>query len=138
MPKDPDQGILPLEVIAIADAFEKWGHLWQHNSVIIHSDNKPAVHGFLNMVLRGDANYALRQILILAAGYDIKISSEWLPTKDNGLADSLSRLDFDAVLEYCPQINIAQLTSPKPGLSYLCQVPPKSLSTNFLQEPILG
>jgi hypothetical protein len=46
-----------------------------------------------------------REITLLAALHDITFSAHWLPTKDNLLADLLSRRQFERIAEICPLLS---------------------------------
>jgi len=56
----------------------------------------------------------LRRTLLLAADYDLELEAIWISTKDNTLADALSRLDWDRIATIAPQ-----LTSPSCNLRKL-------------------
>jgi hypothetical protein len=98
-----------LEVLAIADAFTKLAPHWQHGTVHVHTDNTVALAGLQNTVLAGPANLLLRQLLIQAASFDVRLQSSWLPSIENGLADALSRFDWTTVKSFCPQLDIKAL-----------------------------
>ena len=44
----------------------------------------------------------LRALLLLAATADIEIQGVWLASKDNGLADALSRFNATSITNWCP------------------------------------
>jgi len=53
---------------------------------------------------------------LIAADYHLELESQWISTKDNALADALSRFDHNRVAD------------PAPQLSYLaCNLPNHSL-----------
>jgi len=47
----------------------------------------------------------LRRCLLLAADYDLELESQWISTKDNALADALSRFDYNRVADLAPQLS---------------------------------
>lgn len=53
-------------------------------------------------MVKGPGNYPLREILQLAAAYDITLYAEWVSSAENGLANTLSHFDRDRVLLLCP------------------------------------
>ena len=46
----------------------------------------------------------LRGYLLLAAKYDLEMETQSLPTKDNSLADALSRFDFNRIANLAQQL----------------------------------
>jgi hypothetical protein len=64
-----------LEVLAISNAFIKWGYTWQHSSICIHIDNTVARAGVNNTVTKGPANLLLQQIFVQAAAFNIYLQS---------------------------------------------------------------
>ena len=44
----------------------------------------------------------LRALLLLAATADIELQGVWLASKDNGLADALSRFNATSITNWCP------------------------------------
>lgn len=103
MAKDPDDSNINVhEVEAILLAFQLWAPAWHRKKVIIHTDSKMAVAGLENLTLRGPANASLRQILLLAARWDVSIKPQWIEGKRNGLADALSRFDDERLMTFSP------------------------------------
>jgi len=107
------------EVRAITTSFQLWATRWEHSSVCIHTDNTVALSGFQNTVVKGPGNYPLREILQLAAAYDITLYAEWVSSAENGLADALSRFDRDRVLLLCPHWDTSDLPLPYASLLHL-------------------
>ena len=62
-------------------------------SVHVYTNNRVALSGMQNKVLKGPSNLLIRRILVLTAAYNIHLESSWLPLEENTLADSLSRFD---------------------------------------------
>jgi hypothetical protein len=69
--------------------------------------------------VKGPGNYPLREILQLAAAYDITLYAEWVSSAENGLADALSRFDRDRVLLLCPHWDTSDLPLPYASLLHL-------------------
>jgi len=90
------------EVTAIERAFSIWAHHWTHSTVCIHTDSTVALAGLRRHYLNGPSNVPLRQLLLQAAAYDITLTTAWLASKENALADALSRLDGSKVATLCP------------------------------------
>jgi hypothetical protein len=97
------------EMLAILTAFRLWLPKFSCKHIAIHTDNTAVYHGLNKRSMRGPAMEPLREITLLAALHDITISVHWLPTKDNLLADLLSRRQFAKIAEICPL-----LSSPQP------------------------
>lgn len=104
IPQRQHINISETEVIGVA--LQKWSDIWKHGTLVIHTDNKTALSGFNNKTTRGDAMDSLRQSLLLAAAMDIVLAGVWISTKDNGLADAISRFDWRAVANLCPNWQI--------------------------------
>jgi len=46
----------------------------------------------------------LRRCLLLAIEWDLEIEARWIPTKENTLADALSRFDRHRISDLAPQL----------------------------------
>ena len=82
------------EMFAILHAFILWHKEWAHGRVHIACDNFAVVYGINNRSIKGLAIGPLRTILLIAAVFNIEISSFWIPTEKNIVADAASRHDF--------------------------------------------
>jgi len=89
---------------AVEQARLHWGHKWRGKRIIMHIDNRAVAYAIENRTIRGASMNVLRRCLLLAAEYDLEISTQWIPTKDNMLADALSHFDFDRVANIAPQL----------------------------------
>ena len=84
-----------LELYAVTVAIMKWLKLFNNKRICLHCDNQSAVHMINNnsssckncMVL-------LRLIVLEAMVQNVRITALHVGTKENGKADSLSRLDL--------------------------------------------
>lgn len=90
------------ELEAILVAVKAWSKDWSHKVLNIYTDSTTAFNGLTRYTLRGEANSTLRKILLLAAEHDIKITPQWIPSHQNGLADALSRFNIQTVANLCP------------------------------------
>ena len=94
-----NQSIYLKELCAILLAFHRWSHCWNNMTVLIRTDNLPAVwaikKGLTKHVL---ANLVLKEILWIAALCNITILITHIPSKENCIADALSRLDDNRFL----------------------------------------
>ncbi len=91
------------EAYAILFAFAKWGGGWKGRSVLIMCDNEALVASINNRSIRSKAIDPLQLIFLAAALDDIDICSMWLSSKDNWVADALSRFQFEKIADLFPQ-----------------------------------
>ena len=59
------------EVEAILLILQKWAPTWRHRQILVFTDSNTAYTGFTNLTLKGPANAPLREILSIAAKWDI-------------------------------------------------------------------
>lgn len=88
---------------AVEQALLYWGDEWRGTKVLMHIDNRAVVYGLENVTIRGSMD-VLRICLLLAANFDLEIEPRWIPTNENGLADALSRFDYDRITNLAPQL----------------------------------
>lgn len=110
-PRHDSDHINVAEVTAILMAFEMYGHWWTNHKVVIHTDNVTAYEGFNRGRLRGAANFPLREALLLAIHHQFNIESTWLASKENALADALSRFDTNAAANSCQTLALMFATT---------------------------
>ena len=70
--------------------------------MLIMSDNTVVVNAINAKTVHGRAIYPL-----IAALYDIEISSNWLSSEDNWIADALSRFELHKIVNIFPQFQTA-------------------------------
>lgn len=92
------------EMRAVEQALLHWGKSCRGVKVIMHIDNRAVAYAITNQTIRGATRSVLRHCLLLAAKYDLEIETQWIATKDNSLADALSRFDFDKITNLTPQL----------------------------------
>ncbi|KAJ5778452.1 hypothetical protein N7520_001698 [Penicillium odoratum] len=90
------------EVDAILQGFLLFSHHWLHHTLVIHTDSSTAHMGLKKGFLHGPPNAPLKSLLILAAARDIHIVPHWLPSRENTLADALSRNNLEDIANICP------------------------------------
>jgi hypothetical protein len=78
--------------------------------VIVMCDNSVIVSALNSKSVKGEAIHPLQLIFLAAALNDIELFSEWLSTKENWIADALSRFQIDKVANLFPQFQ--GLSSP--------------------------
>jgi hypothetical protein len=112
------------EMLAILTAFRLWLPKFSGKHIAIHTDNTAVYHGLNKRSTRGPAMEPLREITLLAALHDITFSAHWISTKDNLLADLLSRRQFEKIAEICPL-----LSGPPPKIHRPTQtIPPYTMA----------
>jgi hypothetical protein len=103
------------EAYAVLFAFAKWGQLWAGHSVVVMCDNTVVVNAINSRSVRGQAIDPLQLLFLTAALYDIEVSSKWLSSKDNWIADALSRFELEKIADIFPQFqSVAQNNSHRP------------------------
>lgn len=105
-----------LEMQAVEQTILYWGHAWYGKKVVIHIDNRAVAYGLANGTMRGTSMEALRGCWLLATEYDLEIEPLWISTKDNNLADALSRLDIRRIADLAPQLIYPPCDLQKHGL----------------------
>lgn len=75
---------------------------WQWQSVKVYTDSTTASSELQDFTLKGPPLAFLREILFLAAKWDIVIEPHWSEGKRNGLAYELWRFDEDRLTVLCP------------------------------------
>jgi hypothetical protein len=91
------------EAYAVLFAFAKWGHLWTGHTVLVMCDNTVVVNAINSKSVRGQAIDPLQLLFLTAALYDIEVSSMWLSSKDNWIADALSRFELHKIADIFAQ-----------------------------------
>ncbi|KAK3287958.1 hypothetical protein CYMTET_4566 [Cymbomonas tetramitiformis] len=92
---DESWSINYLELFAVWWALALWGHRMQGKTVVVRIDNMSAMHQVGSWW--GPVEYIplLRQIFGICAQHDVRLQPRYINTKDNLLADLLSRLQLD-------------------------------------------
>jgi hypothetical protein len=86
------------ETAAALRALERWGHLWGHARLIIHTDSSTVFTSLTQSSIRSHTMEPLKRIHLLAAKHDVHIEPHWIPGVQNKLADALSRLILSRLL----------------------------------------
>lgn len=98
----PPISINVFEVQAILLAFKLFASRWKTHRVVVYTDSTTAYLGLKSNRLRGPPNGPLRAIMLIAAENDIFIEPQWIGSKDNALADALSRFNKETIANLCP------------------------------------
>lgn len=102
-----DKDIQFKETMAILCALRQWRSKLAGARVFLYCDNEAVVAGITHSSIRGQAMAPLRDIVLTCALHDILLHPRWLSTKDNYLADDLSRRRLQHIANMFPQLNIA-------------------------------
>ena len=95
------------EMMAILIALRYWRPKLAGARVYIYCDNQAVVAGVNHTSIRGQAMGPLRDIVLILTFEDILLHARWIPTKENCLADALSRRRLQSTADMFPQLNIA-------------------------------
>jgi hypothetical protein len=90
------------KIRAVLQSFKHWQPIWKRGVVIIHIDNTATLSSLNKGSIRGLSMEPLRALLLLAAAADIELQGVWLASKDNGLADALSRFNAASITNWRP------------------------------------
>jgi len=102
----PTTDIMFLEALALCHALELWGHTVTGFTVTVFIDNK-VLEAALNhgSVRHRPTQAVVRRIFILRTIHHLSLIPVWKRSKDNVLADALSRMDFQSARSTCPYID---------------------------------
>jgi len=92
------------EAYAILFAFANWSAQWRDCLVTIHCDNWTIVSAINSRTIRGPAIDILQALFLVAALDNIEIQATWLSSRDNWIADALSRFEFTKIANIFPQL----------------------------------
>ena len=96
------------EMTAILQAMKKWLPICKGSHLILYCDSYAVTKGVNKTSIRGQAMHALRAITMLAALHDIQIEARWISSKENYIADLLSRGLLKKLADKIPQFQALQ------------------------------
>jgi ribonuclease HI len=79
------------EMQAVLWALKAWIHIFVGKKVTLYCDNQAVVNDIRKLSIRGSAMKPLRVIVTLLALHDVLMETVWISSKENVLADQLSR-----------------------------------------------
>ncbi|KAF4616706.1 hypothetical protein D9613_008807 [Agrocybe pediades] len=98
------------EMMAVVHAVLCWGEELSRKHVVFHVDNEAVFSGINNLTIKSvPTMFFLRKLIQLACRLDFSISSVWLSSSENAVADAASRFSFTRMFELAPYLN------PKPS-----------------------
>jgi hypothetical protein len=92
------------EMNAVLQALRTWTTESRTSRIKLHCDNKAVVAALAKGSIKSQAISPLRQIAMHIAIHDIELRSIWIPTRENTLADGLSRWDTEKIANLCPNL----------------------------------
>ena len=100
-----------------------WGPGWSHRHIMFQVDNESVVH-ILNSRTSPDPNimHLLRCLLKVEACFSFTFAAIHVPGKNNGIADALSRFNFQAFHSQVPQAKMFPILIPLQLLAQLSVV----------------
>lgn len=101
------------EMLAFAVAVELFAPLLTNRRIVAKCDNQAVVH----MINNSSSNCRvcmemIRLITLTSMKYNCRIFARWIPTKENGLADAISRLDFVRFFKLDPDMDKFPIRPP--------------------------
>ena len=102
-----------MELYPIVVASLLWGHLWARKHILFFCDNEATV----NIINKGRSdvpaiNRFMRRLTWLSVQGNFIFRAQHVPGLDNGIADSLSRFDFQRFRRLCPDAAPSGLECP--------------------------
>jgi len=102
------------ELRAVVLAAATWGHLWAAKRILFHCDNLSVVHILKSGTSRSPSLMTLvRSLMFLCAIHSFELTAVYINTRDNDVADALSRLDWYRFWRLVPDADILT-TLPAP------------------------
>lgn len=100
---DDEMSMAFLELFPIVVAADLWGHRWNSKRILLHCDNQAVV----NILQKGRSrkpriNKLMRHLTLSAAQNNYLIIPRYIPTKENVIADALSRFNFQRFRRSAP------------------------------------
>lgn len=100
------------EAYAVLYALAKWSPTLRGARVQFMCDNEAIVDALSHTTIRGEAITILQLICLTAALEDIELSACWLSSKENWIADALSRFKLADIANLGLQVSTQELHDP--------------------------
>ena len=109
-----------LELFPFVVAAELWGRTWSGERILLHCDNKATV----SILQRGRSskmtiNKLMRRLTTCSAHNNFLISAQYIETKENTIADALSRFDLQSFRRYAPSADPTPTPVPQDLYAFL-------------------
>lgn len=89
---------------AVEQALLECGERCRGHHVIVHTDNRRVAYGIANGKTWGKLMAVVRTCMLLATRYNLELEARWISTRENALADALSRFDYQGITDLTPQL----------------------------------
>ena len=104
-----------LELFALAAGVITWIHRFSNKRIYLFCDNITVVHMVNNSSSKcKNCMVLIRIITLISLHHNVRVYAKFVPTKQNFLADSLSRLKINKLKQMHPQA--AELPTPVPDI----------------------
>jgi hypothetical protein len=114
LPTEVQFGMAYKELHPIVIAAHLWGHHWCHKRVLFHCDNESVVSIVKSVASRdGVIMELVRELFLVAAKYDFRISAAHVPGKQNEIADGSSRFNLQEFFRLVPHAQPYPMSIPE-------------------------
>ena len=86
------------EMTSVLQALARWIETFKGSHLYIFGDNFVVVNGLQKTSIKGEAIEPLKRIAILSTKHDIEVQVHWISTKQNSLANMLSRGQYTKIV----------------------------------------
>nr|XP_033955088.1 uncharacterized protein LOC117458605 [Pseudochaenichthys georgianus] len=101
------------ELYPIIIAAVLWGHEWSRKAILIHTDNSTVVEILNKGRSRSLAIMQfLRRLTLISAQHQFILKAAHIPGHENGIADSLSRFQFQKFRNLAPEADLHPIPVP--------------------------
>ena len=124
LPSQQHLGIAYKELYPILIACHIWGSAWCRKRILFHCDNESIVH-IVRSGSSKDENimHLVRELFLISARFDFRISAIHIPGKTNLLADALSHFNFQDFFRLAPHAQpTPKVIPPKPQTRLTCNL----------------
>ncbi len=103
-----------LELVAVALSIAKWAHLFENKRIRIHCDNRATVSVVNNLTLKcGNCMCLVRLITLVLMRHNARFRLQYMHTKENRIADSLSCFQERRFHELAPSAALHPVSLPE-------------------------
>ena len=100
------------EMRAVEQVLLHWGNEWKGMTLVIHVNNRAIAHAVSNRTIRGGSMNVLHRCLLPASKYDLDLEARWVSSRENALADELSRSQYDRIADLALPVTTAHMQLP--------------------------
>ena len=108
------QDLTFLEMFPVVTALAVWGPLLANKRILFHIDNQSVVHIIDKQTSKSpDVMVLVRRFVIKTLTFNIIFRAEYISTKLNAIADSISRCQWSRFRALAPQADLAPTPLPQ-------------------------